>query len=493
MSIGRPRGEVRLLPLDDLAGAKPRPILRRPEVLWRASFHPDGRQLATGGRSGQVQIWDLANADRPTRLLHQPPGGVTHLAFGPEGKRLAAASYSDHVAVWDLEGPPDAEPILLPTHPNVKIAAFHPNGSWLATTSVGAVKAWPITRRYVTTLVGHEEGVTDLEFLPDGRSIVAVSGDGTMRLWPLSADAGAGHRILLDLGGDRLFLHEVDAAGTQLLGSSDQGTVFQVPLDGAPPREVALSEASGVRLSDVNGDRAAAIVPRQDEKLLRLWDLATGQPVDYEIDPEIWGVGFTDDGELLSLSPSSVGRWSSEAGAFEELLSLEEPFDPFGSAVVSDDGRHLLLGNQGDRGEAVLYDLEAGTSVQLDSHGPGRCAVFRGELVVTRPCGDKAGDMLVGSVGSGPVHLLPNTERLSGLTISPDGRWIAARTEVGGEIRLWPIPELSQPALHTLPLDRLLAKLRTQTNVRVVADPESETGWKLDHDPFPGWETTPDG
>ena len=51
---------------------------------------------------------------------------------------------------------------------------------------------------------------------------------------------------------------------------------------------------------------------------------------------------------------------------------------------------------------------------------------------------------------------------------------------------------LSKPALHTLPLDRLLAKLRALTNVRVVADPEAETGWKLDHDPFPGWETTPD-
>jgi len=28
-------------------------------------------------------------------------------------------------------------------------------------------------------------------------------------------------------------------------------------------------------------------------------------------------------------------------------------------------------------------------------------------------------------------------------------------------------------------------------NLRVVRDEESATGWKLTHDPFPGWETVP--
>ena len=35
------------------------------------------------------------------------------------------------------------------------------------------------------------------------------------------------------------------------------------------------------------------------------------------------------------------------------------------------------------------------------------------------------------------------------------------------------------------------AKLKTLTNIRVVRDPESTTGWTLTHDPFPGWETVP--
>jgi hypothetical protein len=42
-----------------------------------------------------------------------------------------------------------------------------------------------------------------------------------------------------------------------------------------------------------------------------------------------------------------------------------------------------------------------------------------------------------------------------------------------------------------LPREELIAKLKTLTNLRVVRDPDSATGWKLTHDPFPGWETVP--
>jgi hypothetical protein len=53
------------------------------------------------------------------------------------------------------------------------------------------------------------------------------------------------------------------------------------------------------------------------------------------------------------------------------------------------------------------------------------------------------------------------------------------------------MPDLSKPPLHTLPRSELIAKLKTLTNLRVVRDGESATGWKLEVGPFPGWETVP--
>ena len=74
--------------------------------------------------------------------------------------------------------------------------------------------------------------------------------------------------------------------------------------------------------------------------------------------------------------------------------------------------------------------------------------------------------------------------------LDPLGCWIAS----GGEdttVRLWPMPDLSKPPLDTLPREELIAKLKTLTNLRVVRDEESPTGWKVEVGPFPGWETVP--
>jgi len=48
------------------------------------------------------------------------------------------------------------------------------------------------------------------------------------------------------------------------------------------------------------------------------------------------------------------------------------------------------------------------------------------------------------------------------LAVDPLGRWIAS----GGSdttVRLWPMPDLSKPPLHTLPREELIAKLKALT------------------------------
>jgi hypothetical protein len=45
---------------------------------------------------------------------------------------------------------------------------------------------------------------------------------------------------------------------------------------------------------------------------------------------------------------------------------------------------------------------------------------------------------------------------------------------------------------HILPHEEILSRLREVTNVRVVEDESSSTGYRIDYAPFPGWEKVPE-
>lgn len=95
----------------------------------------------------------------------------------------------------------------------------------------------------------------------------------------------------------------------------------------------------------------------------------------------------------------------------------------------------------------------------------------------------------VGPVSGETPHLLFSHElEITSVTVSPDGHWIASASE-DGTIPLWPIPE-GNP-FHTLRYEEILSRIRAFTNLRVVSDEASDTGYRLEVGPFPGWKTMP--
>ena len=70
----------------------------------------------------------------------------------------------------------------------VQLAALAPDGAVVATAKGREVDLWSATTgRLLHRLVGHTSLVTDVEFSPDGRTLVTASDDHDARLWDASS------------------------------------------------------------------------------------------------------------------------------------------------------------------------------------------------------------------------------------------------------------------------------------------------------------------
>ena len=429
--------------------------------------------------------------------------------FDDQGRRVAAGDVNAAVKLWDLEDPPDAAPLVLqrPETLGCLEAAFDGEGQWLAVNNCrGGVAFWPLAGEWMRTLGGSGY---DMSFTADNRWLASCGG-----LWPLDPrDAGVRQPPL-----ERpCFGLALDPAGTQALVGEGGGGASLYPLQGGTARplptgwEGRVSNGTLAVAFDTSGRRAAAApfdmnpsIRDPSLRVLRIWDLETGWARSYPLahliteDPW-WGfssLAFAPDGSIYAAGQDAVRRFTLPSN--EEGSVSMETLHTAGSSYLelSNDGRHLLVWSGSKRGfdrfeEMMVFDLESGITDRVAGHGQTLCAAAidqSGEIVVS---GDEAGMVRVGRVTDDAPHLLiGHTGAIESVAISRDGRWVASSSD--DAFLLWPMPDLDKPPLHTLPHDELIATLHSLTNLRVVRDEQSSTGWKLEVGPFPGWAEVPE-
>jgi WD40 repeat protein len=248
---------------------------------------------------------------------------------------------------------------------------------------------------------------------------------------------------------------------------------------------------------------AAASTYSQDQAMLRVWDLVTDEVRTFELPRDTdaaESVSYADDlvfvGEDTLYTAGGVGllRWKLESGTPEMIRRA--PGGAFLGMSAARDRRTALVAEYAgltniDRSAAYRVDLGTGGSESLRIPGRGFLQLSPDGSVWTSAEPD--GSIWVGRFDADGPHLLLGHEgEVYAAVVSPDGRWIASSGGEDRTLRLWPMPDLSKPPLHTLPHEELIAKLKSLTNLRAVRDPESSTGWKIEVGPFPGWATVPE-
>jgi len=474
---------------------------------WRAN------PVYTIDSNGEAILWAAADGTSASgRRLPMPESATTALRPDSTGRWVVEDSMSPdgQPGLWDLTSLPHASPWLLRRSGPWFLwnTDFDPRGDWVVATTkrLREVSFWPLSKRLPVVV----EGWTFFEFSRDGRSIVTTDFDISqnrahrVRLWPLP---GSDFSDVVDLvfpprsysGGNTV---TIDPTGQYVLSTWYGDDVFLLSVNGDPPRRLegfpGKDQTTGA-FSPSGRMVAVASTMSDGEATLRIWDLQTAEVkvFDQPMEPEacegcfVWSVAFIDETTLFTSGANGLLRWDLKMGLYEEILRAP-PGGSLGMSMTSD-RRRLLVFETGpflNRVSVALHDLETGDVWGLDLPGEGIPELSHdGTIWVAR---ENDGSIWVGRTDGSEPHLLPGHkgEIHSPPKISQDLSWIASSGQ-DKTFRLWPMPDLSKPPLHTLPREELIAKLKTLTNLRVVRDEESSTGWKLEVGPFPGWKTVP--
>jgi WD40 repeat protein len=241
----------------------------------RATFSPDGRFLATVADWGSqsVTVWDTLTHTQLAPGLPLMPGPITNLAFSPDGTKLAVAT-----------GRQNTFNILYGTDTSFNYIAESTTVLDLITGSVYAVFGTPS---------GH---IFDLEFAPDGKTLYAATGFVTVDQF---IDFSPGRVLKVGGGVDVLDLN-TKKRRTTLIGKKSKDGQFV--------------DAITIAVPSPDGKNVALFNHYSKEIFFystATWSLERVESPQVPAGQELEGIGFMQDGRLITYSAAKSSSFSS--------------------------------------------------------------------------------------------------------------------------------------------------------------------------------------
>jgi WD40 repeat protein len=303
---------------------------------------------------------------------------VFEVEFSPNGELLATSGDKENVTrLWNTS---TGQPVAAVDGTTPR---FSPNGHVLMTINKKTVTLWDSkTGAPKFTLTGHKEYITATAFSADGSQIATGSDDGTVRLW--DAATGRTSATLTVWRVKKIPRYRIISRALNIpvhvfvKFSPDQQTLLTnvyweesaaklwVAATGSLKAELGghtrvgvnyQTETAGVK--EASYSRDGKFIETQSYEMLRLWDTATGRPIDNFKIPFLVA-SFSPDSKWLGLvNVDNVGFLNLETLRVQPVLGgVDTGF--LNQLAFSADSRTCVIGSGYKHYHATVIDVPTG-------------------------------------------------------------------------------------------------------------------------------------
>ena len=391
-------------------------LIGHTSIILGADFSPNGQMVATGGEDHVVRFWSIATGEELRRFSGHI-GGVPSIDFSSDGQSLLTGSVDHTARLWQTEIAHEPRLYIVPfrtihstqllavafAQDNERIITGMGNGNlnyWnieteqivaqnegnlsgfatslrlsanqsqvVITNGEGLIRLRDVQlNQEIFTLIGHTGPIWDVQFSPDGQTILTGGEDNLARLW----DTQSGMLLHTFTGHTAAIITVAFTPdGKNIVTAGQDGTarLWEIATEGEL-RQFG-SQTGSIRTVAVSPD-GRFLLTGGDDAIARLWDIQSGDLIRHFVGHStlIWTATFAPDGQtLLTGSEDKTARlWNSETG--QTIRQFVGHNGRIRALTFSADGQEVLIGDS-DAAHLWRIDLDeivAEVCAQLPRH-----------------------------------------------------------------------------------------------------------------------------
>lgn len=360
-------------------------------------FNNEGSQIAAGGPSGTVIVWDVETKKEIARMPHD--GTVRYIAFVPNRNLVASSGSENTLIIWRPEN--GLLKVEISQDKSIKAFSFSQEGNLLVASYGDTIKTWDITSHSLLKDISTEGTIIEPAiFSADGELLISGNGHNllsafdasTGRLlssvehtycdWIDSISLDINKNIISGCDGGNHFMwdpyngqviDDMNISGfPPVLSPNGKLIAYLTESDDYPKKNLVIAKTEtkntvliledGNAPIDINYDNSLVAFVNSNYETVKIWDIQNNVEIfSARHDSTINTIEFDPDGRLIITADKggNIRVWEALTG--KEIARLTMPFQVIDLAV-SPDNKLILFSSGG----VTLYSWKWNIVDQLE-------------------------------------------------------------------------------------------------------------------------------